>query len=425
MATGELPAGQLAPGVESRPVRVVVVDDAPRTVENLTKLLSFEADIEVVGSALTAGAGIETAQRLLPDVLVMDVNLPDMDGIRATERMSSELPLVPVILISVQEDREYLRRAMRAGARQYLVKPFAADELVDAIRRVHQIERLKRQVAAAAPPSRAVEQGGPHDGRIIAVYSGKGGVGKSTIAVNTAAALARETGQEVALVDLDLQYGDVAVMLGMEPEGTLADVAQAYPNVDAGFLGALMPELGQMRVLASPLSPEMADLVTPEVARGTLGILKQIFDWVVIDMSSHLNDIGLEAVESADQVFLVTDLTLPAIKDAKLAFRLFESIGIQRERISLVLNRADAPSEISVQSLEANLRFPVTARIPSQGKLAVRSTQSTVPFVVSEPDAEIAVSIRTLVGTLVPLAGPDQGVGRRARRRLFARSGGS
>ena len=423
MTPGELPAGQLAPGETSVAIRVVLVDDGPRTVDNLAKLLSFEEDIQVVGSALSAAGGIETVRRIQPDVLVMDVNLPDMDGIRATEQMSAELPLVPVILISVQEDREYLRRAMRAGARQYLVKPFGADELVDAIRRVHQMEQLKRQVGTAPPPPPDDE--GPADGNVIVFYSGKGGVGKSTIAINTAAALAKETGQEVALVDLDLQYGDVAVMLGLEPQGTISDVAQAYPNIDGPFLGALMPEANQVRVLAAPLSPEMGDLVTPEHVRACLSMLKQVFDWVVVDMSQHLNDVALEAVELADHVFLITDLNLPAIKDAKLAFRLFEHLGVPRERVLLVLNRADAPSDITVQHLEANLRFPVGVSVPSQGKIVVKSIQSTVPFVVSDPDSEIALSIRELVGTLVPLADANRAGGRKQRRRLFARSSDS
>ena len=424
MTPGELSAGQLAPG-ETSAIRVVLVDDAPRTVENLARLLSFEADIEVVGSALTAGGGIEAARDLRPDVLVMDVNLPDMDGIRATEQVSSELPLVPVILISVQEDREYLRRAMQAGARQYLVKPFAADELVDAIRRVHQLELLKRQVSAPPPSAPAAGADDRSAGELVVVYSGKGGVGKSTVAVNAAAALARESGEEVALVDLDLQYGDAAVLLGVEPTGTISDVAQSYPNIDGPFLGAVMPEAAGVRVLAAPLSPEMADLVTPEHVRGILTMLRQVFDWVVVDMSQHLNDVALEAIELADRIFLVTDLNLPAIKDAKLAFRLFEHLGIPRERITLVLNRADAPSNITEQHLEANLKFPVSVRIPSQGKLVLKSIQASVPVVVAEPDSQIALSVRELIGTLVPLAGAERAGARRGRRRLFARSSGS
>jgi pilus assembly protein CpaE len=445
----ETPAGPPA-GASAEKIRVVVVDDTPRTVANLKRLLSFEPDIEVVGTGLNAGAGLDLARRQHPDVLVMDVNLPDMDGIRATEQLGHELPMLPVILISVQEDREYLNRAMKAGARQYLVKPFSADDLVEAIRRVHQTEVARRQrsqpalevpalidaavVDRAAVEAPAVEletepvEAPPEPeppprrretGTVVCVFSGKGGVGKSTIAVNLAVELGRVSGEDVALVDLDLQFGDVAVMLGLEPPGTMADVVQAYPNIDGPFIGTLMPEAAGIRVLAAPLSPELADLVTPEHVRAALDLLRQAFDFVVVDMTQHLNDVTLEAFEACDKVILVTDLNLPAIKDAKLAFRVFEHLGFPRDKILLVLNRADAPSDINVGELEANLNFPVSVRIPSQGKIVVTSIQRSIPFVVAEPNAQITQTIRDLVGTLLPFSSAERTGARGAGRRRF------
>lgn len=405
-----------------------MVDDAPRMVENLSKLLSFEADIVVVGTALNARGGLDVVRQSEPDVLLMDVNLPDVDGIRVTQQLAAEMPLVPVILMSVQEDREYLRRAMQAGARQYLVKPFSADELVAAVRQVHHIEELKRATVARAgslPIAPTEEQREAGEGHIVAIYSGKGGVGKSTIAVNLAADIARAAGKDVALVDLDLQFGDICVMLGLEPLGTFSDVASAHPAIDGPFLGGLMPEVAGIRVLAAPLSPELADLVTPPVVHDTLQILKEVFDYVVVDMGPHLNDIALEAMEMADRIYLMTDLNVPAIKDAKLAFKLFENIGIPRERVGLIVNRSDAPSDVTVSHLEANLRSPVTARIPSQGKVVLAALQRSTPAVILEPKSEFALRIRDLTGTLVPLGGPKQeGAGRTVRKRLF-RSAGS
>ncbi len=384
-----------------------------------------------MGTALNARGGLEVVRQSGPDLVLMDINLPDVDGIRVTEQMAAELPLVPVILMSVQEDREYLRRAMQAGARQYLVKPFSADELVAAVRQVHQIEQLKRATvaragaAASQPETPAANE--RRDGTVVVVYSGKGGVGKSTIAVNLAADLALVTSRAVALVDLDLQFGDVAVLLGLEPVGTIADVARSHPNIDGPFLGALMPEAAGVRILAAPLSPELADLISAAAVRATLEILSQAFDFVVVDMSEHLNDVALEAMDAADRIYLVTDLNVPAIKDAKLAFKLFEHIGIPREKVALVINRADAPSEVSISQVEANLRYTAAARIPSQGKVVLRSIQKATPFVVSEPKAEISLKIRELTGTLVPLAGQNREGSRRSLlgRRLSSWSAGS
>ena len=132
-------------------IRVLIVDDIPETRDHLTKLLGFESDIEVVGSAASGAQALQLAAELMPDVVLMDINMPDMDGIAATERMSSEVPDAAVVMMSVQGEADYLRRSMLAGAREFLVKPFSSDELTASIRQVDAREREKQSRRAAAP----------------------------------------------------------------------------------------------------------------------------------------------------------------------------------------------------------------------------------------------------------------------------------
>ena len=380
----------------------------PSTVDNLKKLLSFEADMEVVGTALNAEAAIEEVRRLTPDVVLMDVNMPGQDGIKATQTMSAEPPYAPVILMSVQEDREYLRRAMQAGAREFLVKPFSGEELATALRRVNQLEKLKRvHIAppeAIAPPPAAPIERRRVAGQIVLVFSGKGGIGKSLLAVNIAAALARDAEGRTALVDLDLQFGDLGVMLGLESGRNIYQVVEAFPNVDADFIEALMPEApGGFRVMLGPQSPEFADLVTAEHARVILDILQSIYDNVVIDTSSHLGEVTLEALERAGQVVVVVDLSLPAVKEAKLALRVFQRLGIAPDRIKVVLNRSDTNSGITVTQVETSLETKISASIPTDLKTVLRSVQRAEPFVSLLPNAEISHRVRELALSLVTL----------------------
>ncbi|MBV8194021.1 MAG: response regulator, partial [Candidatus Dormibacteraeota bacterium] len=188
-------------------IRLLIVDDIASTRENLQKLLSFEEDIQVVGMAGDGREGLEQAHKLLPDIVLTDVNMPVMDGIQLTEKLATELPQSPAIIMSVQGERDYLRRAMQAGAREYLIKPFSHDELVAAIRRVHQLELKKGVMARPGGDGAAAPRTTP--GEVIVVFSGKGGVGRTLLATNLAVALAAETNAQVALVDLDLQFGDV------------------------------------------------------------------------------------------------------------------------------------------------------------------------------------------------------------------------
>src|SRR5947209_8250693 len=139
----------------SEPIKVLIVDDIASTLDNLQKLLSFEPDIQVVGTAMNGKEGIEQAKKLAPDIVLMDVNMPIMDGIQATETLAQEVPNSPVIIMSVQGERDYLRRAMQSGAREFLIKPFSGDELIASIRRVYQLEQKKESFMAKAPAAAA------------------------------------------------------------------------------------------------------------------------------------------------------------------------------------------------------------------------------------------------------------------------------
>src|SRR5438309_3481441 len=164
----------------TEPIKVLIVDDITSTLDNLQKLLSFEPDIQVMATAVNGKEGVEQAKKLAPDIVLMDVNMPIMDGIQATETLAQEVPGSPVIIMSVQGERDYIRRAMQAGAREFLIKPFSGDELIASIRRVSQLEQKKgtylARAAAAAPGAQAAAPR-TQRGEVFVVFSGKGGVG--------------------------------------------------------------------------------------------------------------------------------------------------------------------------------------------------------------------------------------------------------
>ena len=185
-------------------IRVLIVDDIPETRDHLTKLLGFEADMTVVGAAASGREAIALATSLLPDVVLMDINMPDMDGIAATEQLSSTVPTAAVVMMSVQGEADYLRRSMLAGAREFLVKPFSSDELSASIRQVWAREREKvTRMVLPTPAATPANGSRPHHGRgqVVAFFSPKGGVGRTTMAVNMAVAAAMEPGRDVVLVE--------------------------------------------------------------------------------------------------------------------------------------------------------------------------------------------------------------------------------
>jgi pilus assembly protein CpaE len=410
--------------VAEQPIRLLIVDDIQSTRDNLRKLLSFEDDIEVVGTAGDGKEGVEEAQRLHPDIVLTDVNMPVMDGIQLTEQLTQDLPASPVIIMSVQGERDYLRRAMQAGAREFLIKPFSHDELVAAIRRVYAMELKKGTFltrTAEPPPLLASGRSGP--GEVFVVFSAKGGVGKSIIAANLAVALARETDARVALVDLDLQFGDIGVMLNLNHSRSITDVVDAQDHLDAEVLDDILA-VGPagIRVLLAPVKPELADLVTPDHVRTVFAELRKLSDFVVVDASSHLGESILQVMEMASKILVVTGLTIPSVKNARLTLGVLESLNIDPERVLLVVNRVDGYSDFNKEATEQYLRVPVTVQIPHDPKAVSDAWNQGKPFVETQPEAEISRAIRELVFRLVPqeqaaLAGGDK----KRRRGIFGR----
>src|SRR3954470_24072721 len=261
-------------------IRVLIVDDIPETRDHLTKLLGFESDFEVVGAAASGAEALDLAVRLAPDVVLMDINMPDMDGISATEQMAARAPTSAVVMMSVQGEADYLRRSMLAGAREFLVKPFSSDELTTSIRQVHLREREKMSRMVVRPVASAngtAQEGDWEPGQIIALFSPKGGVGRTTIAVNLAVAAATELGKKVVLVDASFQFGDVGVLLNLNPKNkSIADLA---PELETGEPESLdtfiINHSAGIRVLLAPPSPEMAELITPTGVRRVLDPLRR------------------------------------------------------------------------------------------------------------------------------------------------------
>ncbi len=372
---------------DDKKIKVLIVDDVAETRENIRKLLQFEPDVEVVGAAGTGREAVQIAGEIKPDVVLMDINMPDMDGITATEMIRRNDPTMQVVILSVQGDPNYMRRAMLAGARDFLTKPPALDDLNSAIRRAGKMaheERAKAAPAAqAAASALASLAAAAPQGKVILVYSPKGGAGATTVAVNLAVTL-QNVETPVALVDGNLQFGDVAVFLNEQVRTGILDLAPRADELDAEIAQEVMIShaASGIKVLAAPTRPEYADNVTGEQFAKVVRFLAGMFSYVVVDASSILTDVILATMDISDLIVLITTQDIPAIKNARLFMDLADGLKIARKRIVFVMNRFDKRIGITAEKVGESLKHEVVAVIPFDDRIVVPSVNRGVPFII-------------------------------------------
>ncbi|MCS6907957.1 MAG: response regulator [Anaerolineales bacterium] len=375
-------------------IRVVIVDDIAETRENIRKLLQFEKDIEVVGAAKNGREGIEITRQTKPDVVIMDINMPDMDGITATEAIRRANPYTQIVILSVQGDPNYMRRAMLAGARDFLTKPPSVDELTAAVRRAGKMAYEERE---KIPPPIHSGVGGSltgvniYDGKVVVVYSPKGGVGTTTVATNLAVAL-HSSETPVVIVDGNLQFGDVAVFLNEQGKNSVVDLAPRVDELDLEVVESvlLVHKPSGVKVLAAPLRPEYAESVTGEQFAKVLQFLRKMFAYVVVDSSAYLSDVVLSAFDVTDVILLLTTQDIPAIKNARMALEVLDALSINRKRVLFVLNRYDKRIGITPEKIAESIKQEMVATIPFDERTVIPSVNRGIPFMLEDRTRPIA-----------------------------------
>lgn len=378
-------------------IRVIIVDDIAETRENIRKLLQFENDVEVIGVARTGREGLDLAKETKPDVVLMDINMPDMDGIQATDAIRRSVPFAQIVILSVQSDPNYMRRAMQAGASDFLAKPPSVDELTAAIRRAGTLARAERaKNAQSFPPPGATPGAGAMAapvgmGKVIVVYSPKGGTGCTTVATNLAISLNNEETPAV-LVDGTLQFGDVAPFLNLTGKNSIVDLAPRADDLEPEIIESVLlkhPRSG-VKVLAAPIRPEEAESVTGEQFSKVIRHLCRMFSYVVVDAASALNDVTINAMDVSDAIVLVITQDIPSIMRARQFLDVADALKIERNSILLVLNRFEKWINVMPERISEHFKHEVKAVIPFDDRAVIQSINSGPPLVLGDKSRPVA-----------------------------------
>lgn len=377
-------------------IRVLAVDDSATVRETLGVLIESQPDMELVGSAASGQEAVRRAAELQPDIVLMDIHMPDLDGIQATWLVSSRAPHGAVIMVTSEERIDFLQKAMSAGAQGYVLKPFGnGTQLFQTIRDVHGRSAARRmQVIGAGPIDTKFR---PRIGKRIVVVGVKGGVGATTIAVSIALQLRERTQRSVALFDADFVAGDCTLHLDLQPDRTVLDLVPHIDALDAGLIDQVMSKHRTgLHVLARPSSPEQAEVLTADSVRTVGSSLAQMYDDVVIDTVLTYDDRMLAVLDLADLYVVPVTPHLGMLRSARHFLQIARTLGYPDDRMQFVLNRASNLAGLTPDDIASLLGARTFLQIPSGGAEVSRAANTGRPLVLFQQKSPVGRALMQL-----------------------------
>lgn len=376
---------------------ITVIDPSGNFAGIVGTLCGAQADaqIQAVGTFETPGP-----QGSWPLVVVTAPEAPPSTAMDVALAAETAGAYTAVVMVSPEVTTELMRAAMRAGVCDVVAMTDSAAEISRAILDAYQGARRRAdaiisEIPPAAPESR---------GQVVSVFSTKGGVGKTVLATNLGVALAKVLGLKTALVDLDLQFGDVGIMLGITPERTITDVASSIERLDVDLLrGHMTTHESGLDVLLAPVRPEDAETVTTGRIGRILSLLSEMYDVVVIDTAATFDEVVLTAIDRSNAIYAVTMMDVASIKNMRISRQKLTQLGYDDELMRVVLNRADSKVWLQPQEVERAVGSEIFAKIPSD-RMVPRSVNKGMPVVLDEPRSDVAKAMVGIARTIAASA---------------------
>lgn len=357
-------------------IKILIADDMKETVDLVKKVLNIEHELyEIVGEAYDGEEVLKLIPRVKPDVVLMDINMPKLNGLEATEKITTEFPTVTVIIMSVQGENEYLRKAMLCGAKEYIVKPFNYNALLETIKVTYE-----KNKARSVNYTGNLEEA--KNAKVITFYSSKGGVGKSSISLNTAISLSNnEKDKKILLIDLDLQFGDISMMVNKYNEKTILDIIDDEQTDSFENIKPYLCEYNaNLDMLFAPSKPEAVEFIGKGSIEKILTACQKKYDFIIVDTGVNFSEITLYTLDMSEKIILMSTMEITSLKNTKLGLKVMESLGYDKDKVKLVINIFNTSYGIDKKDVQDAFKGEIFAMIPDEENIVTAALNKGEPF---------------------------------------------
>lgn len=369
-------------------IQTIIIDTEPQSLELLKLYLNELNYIQLTGEFEDIVAGYNAILEHRPSIVIIDISSKCELALDIISKISHNHKTCKIIVTSSNYSTDTIIKAMRAGAREFLPKPFIKDDFINAV------NKIKEQVGGLNSEDNKC--------RIITTFSNKGGIGKTAIATNLALELANITKEKVALIDLNLQLGDITTFLDINPSFDISYVIQNLSRIDETFLLSTLEKYKEtsLYVLADPPYLEQAEDITAEQIAQLFDVLKQAFSYIVVDAGANFDGKTITALDNSDLILLITIVNLPAVRNCQRCLDLFERLGYEKEKTKIIINRYMENDEIKVEDVEEVLGKKIYWKIPNNYFTIMSAINKGIPVGLINADSNISQSYRELAALL-------------------------
>jgi len=377
-------------------IRIYHIDESLEAQQLVKSFVQKQASFRVVGSSSSAIEGIEEISRLFPDIVIIDENTVPKDLTFFIQKLLQNTPYLGIIITTSEYSSQKLKQYMHVGARGYLAKPFNSSELVDSIIDIYDfLQRLKNHMIINS--SRILIRAP----KMITVFSTKGGVGKSTIATLLSIGLAHLYKEQTAIIDLDLQFGDISLLMDVKPKTTITNMTEVIDRLESEDIRSFLfkHQMG-VHILPSPLKPEEAEFITEASLQKMFTLFKKEFDYTIIDCPPGFTEQAIVALEQSDVILFITSPELISLKNTKLGIMTLKEIGVDTDKIKIVVNRYSDKNPFSFELIEEVLGIPVFASVSEDYVHVIEYLNQGQPELLFQSKGTIKKDLQYLIESL-------------------------